>query len=131
MNNILSRKLILSAMLAVIATTLVWFRLIADTQWQWVIMATVVSYVVSMTAQPGHTKLREESKLKAWGNRIKNLFSRSFVISIITILVSTALLCRKSISSTVWFAVVSTIAGAYNILNAIGKQVDEPQVSVL
>lgn len=129
----LSRKFVLSGLLAIIATLLVWWKLIEPEQWQWVIMATVISYIGGRTIEKA--TLSSATGRKEWGgkngekkmlavvlwDRLKSLFSREFVLTLVTLLVTSALLYRGCITSGVWFLLASTLAGFYNILTAVSK----------
>lgn len=119
----LSRKFVLSGLLAIIATLLVWWKLIEPEQWQWVIMATVISYIGGRTIEKATLSSATGRKVLAvvlW-DRLKSLFSREFVLTLVTLLVTSALLYRGCITSGVWFLLASTLAGFYNILTAVSK----------
>lgn len=118
--SILSRKLILSVFLFFVATLAMGREIITETQWQWVIMATVVSYVTGSALQ-NSKDTSSIPHIRMWGIRIRSLFSRDFVVSISTVIIATVLLFRGNITGDVWFAVCTAIAGVYNIANAASK----------
>ena len=117
----LSRKFLLSALLAIIATVFIMLGVIEAYQWQWVIMATAVSYVAANAiSKKTETEYSKEFKVKI-KDRLASLFSREFIVCVGTVLVSSLLLHYNRIDSTVWFTVCSALAVAYNIGNSIGK----------
>lgn len=124
LSTILSRKVVLSVFLAVFATLAMWGGYISEFHWQWVIMATVVSYVAGASLQNkvSFEKYTVLTSLRKWGERIKSLFTRDFIVAFATVVVTSLLLYKHRISSDVWFAVVSAIAGCYNIFNALSKR---------
>jgi hypothetical protein len=123
----LSRKFVLSAALAALATLFMALRLLEPHQWQWVIMSTVVTYVAA-NAIIGHNKTANRemvggvmvSMTTIW-ERLKALFGRTFLLAFVTVLVCSAFLLKGIIPSEVWFVICSALAGAYNIGNALGK----------
>ena len=132
----LSRKFVLSAALAALATLFMALRLLEPHQWQWVIMATIVSYVAAnavQNAQGTNTKEiwktvkdangieREKLRQIVIWDRIKSLFDRVFLACVITIAVASVFLWKGIIPGSVWFVICSALAGAYNIGNAVGK----------
>lgn len=120
--KILSRKFVLSAVLAVLATLFMWWKIVDPAQWQWVIMATVVSYVASkaMEKATGSETDTRETKISI-GIRIKSLFSREFILAFGTVLVTSVFLYLQIIPSSVWFTICSALAAAYNIGVAVAK----------
>jgi hypothetical protein len=123
----LSRKFVLSAVLATLATLFMAIKLIAPIHWQWVIMSTVVTYVAA-NAIIGHNKTGNRemvggvmvSMTTIW-ERLKALFGRTFLLAFVTVLVCSAFLLKGIIPSEVWFVICSALAGAYNIGNALSK----------
>jgi hypothetical protein len=119
--KILSRKLILSAILAIVATIFMGMKLIAPVQWQWVVMATVVSYVAGVTIQRGAAS-EASARLKVpWKMRLKALFSDEFAITLATVLVTSAFLFYGVIPKDIWFTIITALGACYNILNPIAK----------
>lgn len=117
----LSRKFLLSVMLAVVATILIFTGTIEPYQWQWVIMATAVSYVAA-NALNKKTETDMRSMMPPdWKERLKSLFGREFLVCLVTIIITTVLLAMKHIGNDVWFTVCSALAVAYNIGNSVGK----------
>ena len=123
----LSRKFVLSAALAALATALMWFKMILPNEWMWVMMATVVSYVTAnaiqdkmMTGNSVIFKGKKTSLSTIW-DRLKALFDRVFILAVIAIIITTVFLVRGVIPSGVWFTICSTLATAYNIGNAVAK----------
>ena len=119
-NAMLSRKLILSVFLFFAATMAMARGMITETQWQWVVMATAVSYVAGATLQ-ANRDMSSVKSIRLWGERLKALFSREYLVAMGTVVVTTALLFQRHISGDVWFAVSTAIAGSYNIVNALSK----------
>ena len=123
----LSRKFVLSAALAAVGTILMGLKLIQPHEWMWVMMATVVSYVTAnaiqdklMTGNVAIMNGRKTSLATIW-ERIKSLFDRVFLLAVIAVAVTTLFLFKGIIPSSVWFAICSTLAAAYNIGNALSK----------
>ena len=123
----LSRKFVLSAALAALATALMWFKMILPNEWMWVMMATVVSYVTAnaiqdkmMTGNSVIFKGKKTSLSTIW-DRLKALFDRVFILAVIAIIIATVFLVRGIIPSGVWFTICSTLATAYNIGNTVAK----------
>jgi hypothetical protein len=77
-NAMLSRKLILSMFLFFAATMAMARGMITETQWQWVVMATAVSYVAGATLQADRDMSSMKS-IRLWGERLKALFSREYL----------------------------------------------------
>jgi hypothetical protein len=119
-NTLLSRKVILSVFLAIYATWALWTGLILESQWQWVMMATVVTYVAGASLQK-KKDLSRLAPLRLWGERIKAIFTREFMIAFATVLLTSVLLQWHRIGADTWFAITTSIAGAYNIVNAASK----------
>lgn len=122
-NKYLSKKFLLSAMLFAMASFNIVKHLIDQYQFQWVVMATAVSYLAAMSL----TKYTETS-YSANGydkatllNRLKELFSREFILAVGVVMFIQILLVFGLIGGAVWFAIASAIAGAYNIGNSVGK----------
>ena len=115
----LSRKFVLSMTLGIISTMLLIHGSINESQFGIVIMATIVSYIVSKTFE------------KKWGDskitypiikdRFFSLFSREFVVAFISVLGVSYLSYIGKISGDLWFQVVTTIGGIYNIFNSVEK----------
>ena len=124
MNQYLSRKFVLSVSLAIIGTLFMWWTIIEPLHWQWLIMATVVSYVAANALQASRTPLVVAKKVPFW-TRIKALFDRVFLAAAATVIVASAFLYGKIIPSSVWFTVCSAIAAAYNIGNSIAKRPEQ------
>jgi hypothetical protein len=125
--KILSRKLILTIGLAVLASLLIFVKsnvtgkpFILDYQWQAVIMATVITYIVGCNIQ--NNNMPSSVDIKTFWERIKDLFRWDFVLAVLTIIFTTFLLVRGHVENTVWFSIISAIGGAYNIMNPIGKK---------
>lgn len=116
----LSRKFVLSASLAALATLFMALRLLEPHQWQWVIMATIVSYVAANAVQKIKRGEDKPDITVIW-DRIKSLFDRVFLACVITIAVASVFLWKGIIPGSVWFVICSALAGAYNIGNAVGK----------
>ena len=116
----LSRKFVLSAALAALATLFMALRLLEPHQWQWVIMATIVSYVAANAVQKIKRGEDKPDITVIW-DRIKSLFDRVFLACVITIAVASVFLWKGIIPGSVWFVICSALAGAYNIGNAVGK----------
>lgn len=117
----LSRKFLLSIALALLATAFITMDIITAMQWQWVIMATAVSYVASNAIIKKTESAYADFADINWKDRIKGLFSREFLVCVVTVLVTSMLLIAQRIDSNVWFTVCSGLAVAYNIGNAVGK----------
>lgn len=123
----LSRKFVLSAALAALATLFMALRLLEPHQWQWVIMATIVSYVAANAIQDksmsGNVAIMNghRTNLATIWERIKSLFDRVFLACALTVAVASVFLWKGIIPGSVWFVICSALAGAYNIGNAVGK----------
>jgi hypothetical protein len=115
----LSRKFIMSMLLGIIATFLLITHNIPEEQFGIVIIASVVSYIASRTID----KKYSEGKLTfpAIKDRIESLFSREFIVAIITVIGISWLKFNGLIGSELWFQVIAAIGGVYNIFNAIEK----------
>jgi hypothetical protein len=115
----LSRKFIMSMLLGIIATFLLITHNIPEEQFGIVIIASVVSYIVSRTID----KKYSEGKLTfpAIKDRIESLFSREFIVAIITVIGISWLKFNGLIGSELWFQVIAAIGGVYNIFNAVEK----------
>lgn len=115
----LSRKFALSMLLGLLATILLVNGSIGDSQFGIVIMATVVSYIVSRTVDKkyGDGKITYP-EIK---DRLISLFSREFVISIIAVIGVSYLCFVKIINSDLWLQIVTVIGGTYNIFNSLEK----------
>jgi fucose permease len=82
-------------------------------------MATVVCYIVGRTVDKkyGDGKITYP-EIK---DRLISLFSREFVISIISVIGVSYLCFVGMINNDLWFQVVTVIGGTYNIFNALEK----------
>lgn len=126
----LSRKFILSSLLALIATVFMWNKIVLPSQWMWVVMATVVSYVVANAIQEKtasayakiHT-IKEDKRVSIVTiyDRLSSLLSRTFLLCVTTVIITSLFLYKQIIPSDVWFTICSALAAAYNIGNSIGK----------
>jgi hypothetical protein len=115
--KLLSRKFILSMILAVISTLLLLSNTISSSNWGFVMTATVISYVVSRTVDKKYGKISFPSFI----DRLKAIMSREFIISLLSI-IGTSLLCHSGyIDSEVWFKIVLSIGASYNIFNSVEK----------
>lgn len=117
--KLLSRKLVLSVLLIVIATLFIIKARITDQQYGIVIMATVVTYIISK-AMDGRVELRRDYKPTLL-DRLRALLTREFIISVLTVLGMSYLLYQRHISSQLWMQVVFAIGGVYNISNSLEK----------
>ena len=123
----LSRKFVLSAGLAVVATLFMAVKLIQPHEWMWVVMATVVSYVTANAIQDKNMNNYvalvngKKTNLATIWERVKSLFDRVFLLAVIAVTVTTLFLFKGIIPSSVWFTICSTLAAAYNISNALSK----------
>ena len=115
----LSRKFVLSMLLGLLSTILLVKGSINDSQFGIVIMATVVCYIVGRTVDKkyGDGKITYP-EIK---DRLISLFSREFVISIISVIGVSYLCFAKMINNDLWFQIVTVIGGTYNIFNALEK----------
>lgn len=113
----LSRKFILSAILTIMSTIFLLHGLISDTNWHVIISATVISYIISKTIDKKTTKNNNITII----DRIKSLFSREFMLSLIVIIGSGILCWYKMINGNIWYQIVVSIGGVYNIFNSISK----------
>ena len=126
----LSRKFILSTSLALVGTAFMWLRYIQPEQWMWVMMSTVVSYVAANAIQKKtggdasniHTNYNDKrvSIVTIW-DRLQALFSRTFLLCMVTIVICSLFLYKGIVPANVWFSICSALAAAYNIGNSIGK----------
>jgi hypothetical protein len=123
----LSRKFVLSAALAVVATLFMAVKLIQPHEWMWVVMATVVSYVTANAIQDktmnNYVALvnGKKTNLATIWERVKSLFDRVFLLAVTAVTVTSVFLLKGIIPSDVWFMICSALASAYNIGNAVGK----------
>jgi hypothetical protein len=123
----LSRKFVLSAALAVVATLFMALTLIQPHEWMWVVMATVVSYVTANAIQDktmnNYVALvnGKKTNLATIWERVKSLFDRVFLLAVTAVTVTSVFLLKGIIPSDVWFMICSALASAYNIGNAVGK----------
>lgn len=123
----LSRKFVLSAGLAVVATLFMALTLIQPHEWMWVVMATVVSYVTANAIQDktmnNYVALvnGKKTNLATIWERVKSLFDRVFLLAVTAVTVTSVFLLKGIIPSDVWFMICSALASAYNIGNAVGK----------
>ena len=123
----LSRKFVLSAGLAVVATLFMALKLIQPHEWMWVVMATVVSYVTANAIQDktmnNYVALvnGKKTNLATIWERVKSLFDRVFLLAVTAVTVTSVFLLKSIIPSDVWFMICSALASAYNIGNAVGK----------
>jgi hypothetical protein len=123
----LSRKFVLSAGLAVVATLFMAVKLIQPHEWMWVVMATVVSYVTANAIQDktmnNYVALvnGKKTNLATIWERVKSLFDRVFLLAVTAVTVTSVFLLKGIIPSDVWFMICSALASAYNIGNAVGK----------
>lgn len=123
----LSRKFVLSAGLAVVATLFMALKLIQPHEWMWVVMATVVSYVTANAIQDktmyNYVALvnGKKTNLATIWERVKSLFDRVFLLAVTAVTVTSVFLLKGIIPSDVWFMICSALASAYNIGNAVGK----------
>lgn len=113
----LSRKFILSVLLAVMATAFLVKGLIDQNSWSIIIMATVVSYTVSKTIDKKYGLINHPS---IWG-RIVSMFSREFIVSVLAIVGSGLLCWHGFIAGNIWFQIAIAVGSAYNIFNSIEK----------
>jgi len=113
----LSRKFILSVLLAVMATAFLMKGMIDQNSWSIIIMATVVSYTVAKTIDKKHGLINHPT---IW-SRIVSMFSREFIVSILAV-VGSGLLCWYGfITGNIWFQIAIAVGSAYNIFNSIEK----------
>ena len=116
--KVLSRKFMLSITLAILSTWLLVGGKINSSDWGFVVMATVVSYIVSKTLDK---KFSGNFKFPVLMDRIKSMFSREFIVSMLSV-IGTSWLCHSGyIDSGVWFKIVIAIGSAYNIFNSVEK----------
>lgn len=113
----LSRKLIISILMLVLATLFLAKGSIDQFTWKYIVMAIVGTYVVGKTIE----KNIQEKMTGSWHQRILLLFSREFVISIVAIAASSVFLYYGKISGSSWFEICLLVSGAYNIMNPISK----------
>lgn len=115
----LSRKFALSMILGIISVILLMKGNINESQFGIVIMATVVSYIISKTIDKkyGDSKITYPVIL----DRLTSLFSREFLIAIFGVLGISYLSFIGKISGDLWFQVVTMIGGTYNIFNSVEK----------
>lgn len=113
----LSRKLIISILMLVLATLFLAKGSIDQLTWKYIVMAIVGTYVVGKTIE----KNIQEKMTGSWHQRILLLFSREFVISIVVIAASSVFLYYGKISGSSWFEICLLVSGAYNIMNPISK----------
>lgn len=114
----LSRKFMLSILLGIISTYMLIAGTIDQSQWGIVIMSTVVSYIVSKTVDK---KFASYAMPDFW-DRIRAMFSREFLMTLFAVIAASVLCAMKYIDGTIWFQIITPLAGAYNILNAVEKR---------
>jgi hypothetical protein len=105
--------------LGIIATIFIIGGRITESQFGIVIMATVISYIVSKTID----KKFSESKTTYAKiiDRIESLFSREFIMSLIAVIAISYLCYAKYIGSDLWMQVVFAVGSVYNIFNSVEK----------
>ena len=105
--------------LGIIATIFIVTGRITESQFGIVIMATVISYVVSKTIDKkfGESKTTYTKII----DRIESLFSREFIMSLIAVFAMSYLCYAKYIGSDLWMQVVFAIGSVYNIFNSVEK----------
>ena len=113
----LSRKFILSVLLAVMATAFLMKGLIDQNSWSIIIMATVVSYTVSKAIDKKYGLINHPT---IW-SRIVSMFSREFIVSIVAVIGSGLLCWYGFIAGNIWFQIAIAVGSAYNIFNSIEK----------
>lgn len=115
--KLLSRKLILSVLLFVLATLFLAKSLVTVEVWKYITMAIVASYIAG--------KALDKSVAASFGGSLRSrliaLFSREFIFALVAILSSSAFLWYGKITCDVWFEISVAIGVAYNILNPIAK----------
>jgi hypothetical protein len=128
----LSRKFLLSVTLAVLGTIAMALKLIEPYQWQWLIMATVVSYVAAKTIEKktfnaasgqigwGKNGIEKGLIVTVW-ERLKSLCSREFLLTMGTVAVASVFLFMGIIPSVVWFTICTALAACFNIGTALAK----------
>lgn len=117
--KILSRKFVLSVSLMVLSTFLLLNGNITENYFGTILMATVVSYIVGKTTEKKWSKTKSYS-VTLW-TRIKSLFSREFILSLITVFGLSYLTWKGIVGKELWFQTVLAIGSSYNIFNAISK----------
>ena len=113
----LSRKFILSILLAIMAIIFLIKGLIDQNSWSIIMMATVVSYTVSKTIDKKYGLINYPT---IW-SRIVSMFSREFIVSILAIVGSGFLCWYGFIAGNIWFQIALAVGSAYNIFNSIEK----------
>ena len=117
---LLSRKFLLSLLIAIVGTILMAQRAITPEQWQWCITVTVLTYISSLAIQENKVKNIKVVKVDIY-QRIRNLFTRDFILTILLFVIATVFLSKNIITNTVWFALVSALGVVYNIGNSLQK----------
>jgi hypothetical protein len=128
----LSRKVILSASLMIIATLfIIWSKgadgmsvLCTQYQYLWVMSATLLPFLAANALQEwknvSFDYLQRSGTPAVW-DLIKELFGTVFLLAYLAIIGVSALNYFHIINSEIWFPIVTAIAGFYNIGNALGK----------
>lgn len=120
MNKYLSRKFVLSSVIFILAVYNMAFNFITQDHFLWAMMATGVSYIVSKSLMEYKEAKRDVDRV-SFLDRVVAMFSREYSLSLAIIIIAQLFIYYGKIDGTTWFAIVSAIAGAYNIGNAVGK----------
>lgn len=115
----LSRKFIISMLLGVISIVMLMNGSINESDFGIVIMATVISYIVGRTFDKKFSTGKFTYPI--FKDRVISLFSREFVISLLAVIIMSYLCYIGKIGSGLWFQVVSSVGGIYNIFNVVEK----------
>jgi len=120
---LLSRKFLLSLLIAIVGTILMANRYLEPEQWQWCMTVTILSYITSLSIQEIKIKRiynLDLSKLSI-SRRIRKLFTRDFILTILLFIIATIFLAKNIITNSVWFYLVSALTSVYNIGNSVQK----------
>ena len=118
--SLLSRKFILTALFIVLGIWFININLISEATFTWIMMATVVSYVVGKGIDMARLPLSKQLQVSLM-DRLKALFNREFIVAVGIVFLMSYLLKAGKITDTSWSVVIMTIGPVYNIVNPFTK----------
>ena len=130
--RIFARKVILSIDVAVFATLLMLKQHIHGQHWLWAMTVTALSFIAAETIQKRTRGKQEKRKFSSWLDvlkqffidlwwRISAIFTLDFLVAFVIINLTHYFSFRDIIEPTIWFPLVSSICGFYNVGNALSK----------
>lgn len=122
MIKFLSRKVILSWLIMIIATLFLIQNKLGESEFGMILGSIVAIYTIGRTIDKKYAFQidRNNTWIDVW-HRIKSMFSREFVFTVLSVIGLTYLTEYDYISGDLWFKTVIVIGNSYNIFNSLEK----------